>query len=89
MVGRGEGPPGTGRLSAGEGGSGARGPESTWPGRGADEPAPGMGFATGTLGRPGAITAAGGCSRCAGAGLGGAAGADGAGRGEPGATTGG
>src|ERR1035438_124051 len=46
-----------GARGAGAVGNGCRGPESTWPGRGAE----GSGLAAGMLGRPGANTAAGGC----------------------------
>ena len=48
------------RPSPGAGGNGWRGPERTWPGRGAGGPAAGSGLAAGGTGRPGAITAAGG-----------------------------
>jgi len=54
----GTGPPGPGRCVSGDAdGNGARGPERTCPGLGAP---PGSGFAAGAVGRPGAITAAGG-----------------------------
>jgi len=44
-----------------DGGRGARGPDRTWPGRGAvGLGVEGMGRAGGAAGRPGAITAAGG-----------------------------
>ena len=72
----GTGPPGPGRTpSPADGGSGWRGPESTCPGRGGVEPAGGIGFAAGTEGRPGAITAAGGAGAFGAAGSGGMGGA--------------
>ena len=74
-------------ASAGVVGNGWRGPERICPGRGEGVEGPGNGFAAGMVGRPGAITAAGGV--CGGAGAGAARGPSGRGTVVPTAPTGG
>jgi hypothetical protein len=63
--------PGAPPRAVSVGGSGARGPERTWPGRGAETSgAAGIGLGGGAAGRPGAITAAGAAGAAGGGGAG-------------------